>query len=171
MIQMYSKSLTRGRKGYMRILWRLMLLLVLFFFFSSRRRHTRCGRDWSSDVCSSDLQLVAALARQAPQSTALGTQHQHYRAGQVTLVYRCFSLPSSSLGPDPFFTQLIECASQICNRNKRQNLCGATGDFASDSIEPSGFVFGGDNGVHAGRCCRAQTGTKVVRISHAVEGQ
>src|SRR5690554_8002624 len=28
---------------------------MLFFFFSSRRRHTRCGRDWSSDVCSSDL--------------------------------------------------------------------------------------------------------------------
>src|SRR5207245_6073426 len=26
------------------------------FFFSSRRRHTRCYRDWSSDVCSSDLQ-------------------------------------------------------------------------------------------------------------------
>src|SRR5207245_7416337 len=26
-----------------------------FFFFSSRRRHTRCYRDWSSDVCSSDL--------------------------------------------------------------------------------------------------------------------
>src|SRR5690554_7431464 len=25
------------------------------FFFSSRRRHTMCGRDWSSDVCSSDL--------------------------------------------------------------------------------------------------------------------
>src|SRR2546429_72437 len=25
-----------------------------FFFFSSRRRHTRCSRDWSSDVCSSD---------------------------------------------------------------------------------------------------------------------
>src|SRR6266542_6300729 len=28
---------------------------ILFFFFSSRRRHTRCYRDWSSDVCSSDL--------------------------------------------------------------------------------------------------------------------
>src|SRR3989449_3709577 len=27
----------------------------LLFFFSSRRRHTRCSRDWSSDVCSSDL--------------------------------------------------------------------------------------------------------------------
>src|SRR3989449_7585247 len=29
--------------------------VCLFFFFSSRRRHTRCSRDWSSDVCSSDL--------------------------------------------------------------------------------------------------------------------
>src|SRR5215217_9694462 len=29
---------------------------LVFFFFSSRRRHTRYWRDWSSDVCSSDLQ-------------------------------------------------------------------------------------------------------------------
>ena len=29
--------------------------MVVFFFFSSRRRHTRLVRDWSSDVCSSDL--------------------------------------------------------------------------------------------------------------------
>src|SRR5439155_13458879 len=28
------------------------------FFFSSRRRHTRWPRDWSSDVCSSDLHIV-----------------------------------------------------------------------------------------------------------------
>src|SRR2546422_5092018 len=28
---------------------------MVLFFFSSRRRHTRCSRDWSSDVCSSDL--------------------------------------------------------------------------------------------------------------------
>src|SRR2546429_9578028 len=28
---------------------------MTLFFFSSRRRHTRCSRDWSSDVCSSDL--------------------------------------------------------------------------------------------------------------------
>src|SRR2546429_5724823 len=31
------------------------LLVRSLFFFSSRRRHTRCSRDWSSDVCSSDL--------------------------------------------------------------------------------------------------------------------
>src|SRR5690606_40529007 len=29
--------------------------LLVYFFFSSRRRHTRFSRDWSSDVCSSDL--------------------------------------------------------------------------------------------------------------------
>src|SRR5206468_8454740 len=31
----------------------------VFFFFSSRRRHTRSDRDWSSDVCSSDLGVTA----------------------------------------------------------------------------------------------------------------
>src|SRR5690606_40270088 len=31
------------------------------FFFSSRRRHTRFSRDWSSDVCSSDLNLAEPL--------------------------------------------------------------------------------------------------------------
>src|SRR5437870_12499896 len=31
------------------------VVCLVFFFFSSRRRHTRWPRDWSSDVCSSDL--------------------------------------------------------------------------------------------------------------------
>src|SRR6478752_125336 len=35
------------------------------FFFSSRRRHTRCSRDWSSDVCSSDLPGSARSLRPA----------------------------------------------------------------------------------------------------------
>ena len=34
---------------------------ILFFFFSSRRRHTRLVRDWSSDVCSSDLLSVTLI--------------------------------------------------------------------------------------------------------------
>src|SRR2546429_4950194 len=39
---------------------------LVFFFFSSRRRHTRCSRDWSSDVCSSDLFFLnAAFCRLA----------------------------------------------------------------------------------------------------------
>src|SRR5690554_7542879 len=39
------------------------------FFFSSRRRHTICGRDWSSDVCSSDLgDVLSELCRAGPGS-------------------------------------------------------------------------------------------------------
>src|SRR5207249_7052569 len=41
------------------------------FFFSSRRRHTRSKRDWSSDVCSSDLMtiwFVLASSAEAPFS-------------------------------------------------------------------------------------------------------
>src|SRR5207302_6196727 len=36
-------------------LFSLFVFVSIFFFFSSRRRHTRFSRDWSSDVCSSDL--------------------------------------------------------------------------------------------------------------------
>src|SRR5207302_6621964 len=35
----------------------VVFFLFFLFFFSSRRRHTRFSRDWSSDVCSSDLRL------------------------------------------------------------------------------------------------------------------
>src|SRR5436305_11185126 len=43
-----------------------------FFFFSSRRRHTRCGRDWSSDVCSSDL-TSASLPANSTLTNGSGT--------------------------------------------------------------------------------------------------
>src|SRR6266508_6357317 len=46
---------------------------MVFFFFSSRRRHTRWPRDWSSDVCSSDLR---------------------YRAGRVFLAGAAAHIPS-----------------------------------------------------------------------------
>src|SRR5215510_2391457 len=36
--------------------------IQIWFFFSSRRRHTRWPRDWSSDVCSSDLERPARYA-------------------------------------------------------------------------------------------------------------
>src|SRR5690606_40159815 len=56
----------------------------LFFFFSSRRRHTRFSRDWSSDVCSSDLpppqQIEVVLSG---QNQFLGTNDQRF----------CSSLP------------------------------------------------------------------------------
>src|SRR6266487_5053419 len=39
------------------------MMLDCFFFFSSRRRHTRWTGDWSSDVCSSDLERLRSVAR------------------------------------------------------------------------------------------------------------
>src|SRR5206468_8190644 len=42
------------------------------FFFSSRGRHTRSDRDWSSDVCSSDLGRLAHAARGLPRQARGG---------------------------------------------------------------------------------------------------
>src|SRR5699024_11270256 len=38
-----------------------VVFVAFFFFFSSRRRHTRSKRDWSSDVCSSDLKEIVVF--------------------------------------------------------------------------------------------------------------
>src|SRR5699024_11693127 len=41
---------------------------IICFFFSSRRRHTRSKRDWSSDVCSSDLRTSGKLSEKRRNS-------------------------------------------------------------------------------------------------------
>src|SRR6266511_5196677 len=70
----------------------LVILLYFFFFFSSRRRHTRFSRDWSSDVCSSDLANLAPVPRPAyrlglPRGgswrEALNTDSDHYGGSSV----------------------------------------------------------------------------------------
>src|SRR3989449_6275543 len=58
--------------------------MPLSFFFSSRRRHTRCSRDWSSDVCSSDLAHlnISGVSGLATKTSAveflLGSIFQHF---------------------------------------------------------------------------------------------
>src|SRR3989449_5893683 len=47
----------------------MCIMMYVFFFFSSRRRHTRCSRDWSSDVCSSDLTLLLDEIGEMPAPT------------------------------------------------------------------------------------------------------
>src|SRR5215203_6591744 len=56
----------------------------VFFFFSSRRRHTRYWRDWSSDVCSSDLDgsPVPEVDRQHPPA-ATRTDQVAYRVDHL----------------------------------------------------------------------------------------
>src|SRR2546422_6915509 len=50
--------------------------VLLIFFFSSRRRHTRCSRDWSSDVCSSDLLTTALLIKLTSRGPVLFVQER-----------------------------------------------------------------------------------------------
>src|SRR5690606_40136525 len=56
------------------------------FFFSSRRRHTRFSRDWSSDVCSSDLAVFSAKEGVEPQSETVWRQADKYNVPRIAYV-------------------------------------------------------------------------------------
>src|SRR5438309_3287783 len=71
----------------------------IIFFFSSRRRHTRWNCDWSSDVCSSDLE-VAALEAEG-QLFVIQTQQAQYRRLHVVDV---------NLVLDGRETEVVACA-------------------------------------------------------------
>src|SRR3712207_9240511 len=67
----------------------------IFFFFSSRRRHTRYWRDWSSDVCSSDLEgicgscslMINGVAHGPMPGTATCQLHMRsFRDGDIIVV-------------------------------------------------------------------------------------
>src|SRR5436305_3481036 len=79
--------------------------VVFFFFFSSRRRHTRCGRDWSSDVCSSDLWVIITTATRGSAlaiAVVLGGLVNGREIGKVFLQLTCrreAPRPQSRAGP------------------------------------------------------------------------
>src|SRR5438046_10148851 len=50
---------------------------IICFFFSSRRRHTRLVSDWSSDVCSSDLQDQVHVTKPLEDKSVQGAPQQH----------------------------------------------------------------------------------------------
>src|SRR5205807_5953088 len=77
-----------------------------YFFFSSRRRHTRLQGDWSSDVCSSDLNTCTSLA-------STGTNNSSIHSGEsdgsdvslIIPVNPCYSPPPQGPnGSQPILT-------------------------------------------------------------------
>src|SRR5699024_11901280 len=61
------------------------------FFFSSRRRHTRSKRDWSSDVCSSDLDYLKKIIHQMVEE---GVMREEVALGiDVEKIERYFQTP------------------------------------------------------------------------------
>src|SRR3712207_7148284 len=72
-----------------------------FFFFSSRRRHTRYWRDWSSDVCSSDLDQLIPKGHVPTSGAAPDPELIGAGSGVVTraLVSRQIQTIRNDLGP------------------------------------------------------------------------
>src|SRR5256884_2261541 len=90
------------------------------FFFSSRRRHTRCSRDWSSDVCSSDL---LSFFGAVDQERAFGFERA--KLGRVAEPPAGVNLRRSRMVSDSFGLHISEtgsakpfapfrCGEQVC---------------------------------------------------------
>src|SRR2546422_8599393 len=110
------------------------MLLSFFFFFSSRRRHTRCSRDWSSDVCSSDLS-----DRPIPAGRSDGSSPSS--SPRPRLAHRPRP-PSRSRQPDRKSTRLnsshgyISYAVFCLKKKKKKNTnCITTTHFAQDTYD------------------------------------
>src|SRR5690606_24572922 len=79
------------------------------FFFSSRRRHTRFSRDWSSDVCSSDLLRVEnAKAGQDVTLTLPAVDHEVRKGHRLRLVVASTDLGYASPAAPATYTVDIE---------------------------------------------------------------
>src|SRR5215469_17351016 len=103
--------------------------LYIFFFFSSRRRHTRSLRDWSSDVCSSDLltlgliQSKLAEHRITPQTIEVGDGAQ-----QTLGPFDCEFLAVNHSIPDALAVAIRTRAGVVLH----------TGDFKMDQLPLDG---------------------------------
>src|SRR5699024_6016054 len=90
-------------------------MILILFFFSSRRRHTRSKRDWSSDVCSSDLQLDI----------------QQLREGDRFAAYPPHSAPPA----------LLAVQGQIITGRSTDQICFCEGLETLYTLVEAGFAF------------------------------
>src|SRR6516164_11154163 len=106
---------------------------MLYFFFSSRRRHTRWNCDWSSDVCSSDLEPrcgFSDVAGRDPRSEHVGGQAANLqRAGsaEVEGEFRCRMSAGQSKSAEGFV--IAEAVTALPdndpnNGSRKRSRCG-----------------------------------------------
>src|SRR5207302_5657400 len=141
------------------LLCRIALFLFFFFFFSSRRRHTIFSRDWSSDVCSSDLPsrirrgaLSRPLRGGAPRRIRLGPRREStFHPSQAGAAHSVF-LPVDSRGrlfggPAParfnFLFGPVRMAPHRCV-SRCEAIRGRPGSFCRCTPRAFRFHLGGD---------------------------
>src|SRR5436309_11853990 len=83
---------------YSFVLYIDLLFFLVFFFFSSRRRHTRFSRDWSSDVCSSDLIALVPEGRGISVTVSVGKMPRPSGTSAIPCAaMRCVGQPVTTL--------------------------------------------------------------------------
>src|SRR3712207_9026025 len=87
-------------------------LIFVFFFFSSRRRHTRYWRDWSSDVCSSDLHPIAGVSIGESHPHVLLTEAHAAIAVHIRAVQP--PVPARGVGDGPMRSGYLEIGRASC---------------------------------------------------------
>src|SRR3712207_6160834 len=117
------------------------LINSVFFFFSSRRRHTRYWRDWSSDVCSSDLANFDFYGRVLTGTPELRARWkrgvslvEHGMGEAVGKIYvdRHFK-PEAKAAMDELVANLVEAYRQSIR--ELDGMTDATGEKALEKLE------------------------------------
>src|SRR5439155_16182471 len=108
----------------------------LFFFFSSRRRHTRWPRDWSSDVCSSDLRDKINQNLQK----IIDEQTEPWGIKVAVVEIKDVELPSTM--------QRAMAKQAEAEREKRAKIINADGEFqASQTLANAAQVISSQQGA------------------------
>src|SRR6266511_5382844 len=93
----------------------MKILFFFFFFFSSRSRHTRFSRDWSSDVCSSDLtragRLVNVRARLLADGGAYASSSSAVIGNASTFSAGPYEVPNALVEGTCVFTNNPPCGA------------------------------------------------------------
>src|SRR5699024_11693911 len=101
----------------------------LYFFVSSRRRHTRSKRDWSSDVCSSDLKAEAGTSCKGEKAQKKETESNNDSCrlrSCISFAYHRYRLWSQGRSEERRVGKECRCGwgREHCEVKEREGRCG-----------------------------------------------
>src|SRR5215217_193291 len=122
-------------------------LACFFFFFSSRRRHTRYWRDWSSDVCSSDLVIANCIITGARNGFGiqLYPSSDHVLITSNTIVGNRSGIIVGGQGPKTTTNALV--VNNIVAFNDEYGLTAYWGDGSKGTGNVAENNLGAENGA------------------------